>query len=95
MLSLIPGMTPGLGASDAAVVVAFRTALIRQGIVALLIFLLASAVWAGARRGLAPRMAARRAVAWAAEPGRPAGTVSSQVGLLTPADRMTWAGREV
>src|SRR5690242_15970898 len=66
------GMNSGLSANDPAVVAAFRTALIHQGIVALLIFLLVSAVWAGARGWLAPMsgagQAAGRAAAWTAEP---------------------------
>jgi len=70
--SLMPGMNPGLDANDPVVVAAFRTALIHQGIAALLIFLLVSAVWAGARRRLAPVPGAgktnRRAAAWVAEP---------------------------
>ena len=61
-----------LGASDPVVVAAFRAALIHQGIVALLIFLLVSAVWAGARGRLAPLPGAGKAVggaaAWGAEP---------------------------
>ena len=72
MLSLMPGMNAGLDANDPVVVAAFRTALIHQGIVALLIFLLVSAVWAGARGRLAPvpgaGNATRRAAVWAAEP---------------------------
>ena len=72
MLSLMPGMNPGLDANDPVVVAAFRTALIHQGIVALLVFLLVSAVWAAARGRLAPvpgaGNATRRAAMWAAEP---------------------------
>jgi len=72
VLSLMPGMTPGLDANDPVVVAAFRTALIHQGIAALLIFLLVSAVWAGARGRLAPvpgaGKATRRAAVWVAEP---------------------------
>ena len=72
MLSLMPGMNPGLDTNDPVVVAAFRTALIHQGIVALLIFLLVSAVWAGARARRAPMpgagQATGRAAAWAAEP---------------------------
>src|SRR5690348_2719050 len=68
----MPGMSPGLDTNDPVVVAAFRTALIHQGIVALLIFLLVSAVWAGARARRAPMpgagQATGRAAAWAAEP---------------------------
>jgi hypothetical protein len=61
-------MNSGLYASDPAVVAAFRTALIHQGIAALLIFLLASAAWAGARGRLTPIPSAGKAAALTAEP---------------------------
>jgi hypothetical protein len=61
-------MNPGLDGNDAVVVAAFRTALIHQGIVALLMFLLASVVWAGAGGRLTPVPGATKAAAWAAEP---------------------------
>ena len=61
-------MNSGLYASDPAVVAAFRTALIHQGIAALLIFLLASAAWAGARGRLTPIPGAGKAAALTAEP---------------------------
>jgi hypothetical protein len=61
-------MNPGLDASDPVVVAAFRTALIHQGIVALLIFFLASVVWAAARGRLTQVPGAGKAAAWAAEP---------------------------
>jgi hypothetical protein len=61
-------MKPGLGTNDSVVVAAFRTALIHQGIVALLIFLLVSVVWAVARRRLTRMPGAGKATAWAAEP---------------------------
>ena len=68
----MPGMNSGLEANDPVVVAAFRAALIHQGIFALLIFGLVSAVWAAARWRLAPpRGTAGRggpAAAWAAEP---------------------------
>ena len=44
----MPGMNSGLDANDPVVVAAFRAALIHQGILALLIFGLVSAVWAAA-----------------------------------------------
>ena len=50
----MPGMNSGLDANDPVVVAAFRTALIHQVILALLIFGLVSAVWAAARGRLAP-----------------------------------------
>jgi hypothetical protein len=70
----MPGMNSGLDANDPVVVAAFRSALIHQGILALLIFGLVSAVWATARGWLAPSRgtaggAAGRPAAWAAEPG--------------------------
>ena len=61
-------MNSGLYASDPAVVAAFRTALIHQGIAALLIFLLASAAWAGARGRLTSIPGAGKAAALTAEP---------------------------
>ena len=61
-------MNPGLYASDPAVVAAFRTALIHQGIAALVIFLLASAAWAGARGRLTSIPGAGKAAALTAEP---------------------------
>lgn len=68
----MPGMNSGLEANDPVVVAAFRAALIHQGVFALLIFGLVSAVWAAARWRLAPpRGTAGRggqAAAWAAEP---------------------------
>ena len=65
----MPGMNSGLNARDPVVVAAFRAALIHQGIVALLIFLLVGAVWAGAGGRFTPMSgAASRAAAWAAEP---------------------------
>ena len=73
MLSLMPGMNPGLDANDQVVVAAFRAALIHQGMVALLIFALAVAVWAAAGRWFSPVSGAAgkatgRAAAWVAEP---------------------------
>ena len=69
----MPGMNTGLDANDPVVVAAFRAALIHQGILALVIFGLVSAVWATARGRLAPSRgtpgrAAGQAAAWAAEP---------------------------
>jgi hypothetical protein len=69
----MPGMNSGLDATDPVVVAAFRAALIHQGIIALLIFGLISAVWAGARAWLTPSRgtaggAVGPAAAWAAEP---------------------------
>ena len=61
-------MNSGLYASDPAVVAAFRTALIHQGIAALLIFILVSVVLARARGRLTPIPAAGKATAWVAEP---------------------------
>ena len=61
-------MNSGLYASDPAVVAAFRTALIHQGIAALVIFLLASAAWAGARGRHTSIPGAGKAAALTAEP---------------------------
>ena len=41
----MPGMNSGLNISDPTVVAAFRSALIHQGIIALLIFALLSVAW--------------------------------------------------
>jgi hypothetical protein len=49
--SAMPGMNSGLDANDPVLVAAFRAALIHQGILALLIFGLVSAVWAAAGGG--------------------------------------------
>ena len=49
----MPGMTSGLNANDPVVVAAFRMALIRQGLIALLIFMLLGVIWAWVR-GLLP-----------------------------------------
>jgi cytochrome oxidase Cu insertion factor (SCO1/SenC/PrrC family) len=69
----MPGMNTGLDVNDPVVVAAFRAALIHQGILALVIFGLVSAVWATARGRLGPSRgtpgrAAGQAAAWAAEP---------------------------
>ena len=69
MISQLPGMNSGLNANDPVVVAAFRAALIHQGIVALLMFLLVSTVWAVARRWLNPLSGAGKAAAGVAEPG--------------------------
>jgi hypothetical protein len=70
--SAMPGMNSGLEANDPVVVAAFRAALIHQGIFALPIFGLVSAVWAAARWRLAPPCGSAgrggQAAAWAAEP---------------------------
>ena len=58
MHSPMADMNPGLGTNDPAVVVAFRTALTHQVIVAVLIFLLVSVVWAAAGGG-SPRYPVR------------------------------------
>src|SRR5215475_9968901 len=82
--SAMPGLNSGLDANDPVVVAAFRAALIHQGIIALLIFGLVSAVWAAARgrlgpaRGTAAR-AAGQAAAWAAEPPMAAGLPSQVI----------------
>ena len=69
MIQPMPGMNSGLNANDPVVVAAFRMALIHQGILALLIFGLVSAVWvvAGGWPLLRPG-AVSQVAAWAAEP---------------------------
>ena len=51
--SAMPGMTSGLNANDPVVVAAFRAALLRQGLIALLIFMVLGLTWAWVR-GLLP-----------------------------------------
>ena len=57
----MPGMTSGLNANDPVVVAAFRAALIRQGLIALLIFMLLGLTWAWVRGLLPGREAAEKA----------------------------------
>jgi hypothetical protein len=70
----MPGMNSGLNANDPVVIAAFRSALVHQGAIAVLIFLLLSLVWAGVRGwlpgqpGKAAVTAAGRATGWAREP---------------------------
>jgi hypothetical protein len=61
-------MNPGLDGNGPVVVAAFRTALIHQGVVALLVFILVSVVWTGAGGRLTPIPGAGKATAWVAEP---------------------------
>ena len=69
MIQQMPGMNSGLSSNDPVVVTAFRIALIHQGIFALLIFGLVSAVWAMAGGWLTLRSGAvGQAAAWVAEP---------------------------
>jgi cytochrome oxidase Cu insertion factor (SCO1/SenC/PrrC family) len=70
----MPGMNSGLNTNDPVVIAAFRSALVHQGAIAVLIFLLLSLVWAGVRGwlpgqpGKAAVTAAGRATGWAREP---------------------------
>src|SRR5580700_7840474 len=54
----MPGMNSGLNLDDPAVVAAFRSALLHQGLLALLVFAVIAAAWAGLRawRHAAPRV---------------------------------------
>ena len=45
----MPGMNSGLDIDDPAVVAAFRSALLHQGLLALLVFAVLSAAWLGLR----------------------------------------------
>lgn len=70
----MPGMNSGLNANDPVVVTAFRSALIHQGVIALVIFALLGVVWAGAggwqpgQSAAAVWRAVRQNPAWAVEP---------------------------
>ena len=55
----MPGMNTGLNVSDPTVVAAFRTALLHQGLIALLIFVVVGLAWLSLRAWLpAPQLAA-------------------------------------
>lgn len=57
----MPGMDTGLNAGDPTIVAAFRTALLHQGMIALLIFLVVGLVWLSLRAWLPPAAAAATA----------------------------------
>jgi cytochrome oxidase Cu insertion factor (SCO1/SenC/PrrC family) len=63
----MPGMNSGLNISDPTVVAAFKAALLHQGLIALLIFLLAGLIWLSLRAFL-PATGRVPAVTGAAEP---------------------------
>jgi cytochrome oxidase Cu insertion factor (SCO1/SenC/PrrC family) len=68
----VPGMSSGLDVNNPAVVAAFRSALLHQGIAALLIFAVVSVAWVAVRDwapGQAAGPGAAPALAAAAEPG--------------------------
>ena len=67
----MPGMTSGLNANNPVVVAAFRAALIRQGLIALLIFMLLGLTWAWVRGLLPGREPAEKA---GSTPGKPPGS---------------------
>ena len=60
----MPGMRSGLNVANPILVAAFRSALIHQGLVALLILVSLASIWAGAREWL-PGSATRGHLAWA------------------------------
>ena len=66
----MPGMNSGVNVSDPTVVAAFRSTLLHQGLIALLIFVVLGLAWLGLRELLpaAVRSAARGPVAMSAEP---------------------------
>jgi len=85
----MPGMNSGLNVNDPAVVAAFRSALVHQGLIALLIFTVLGLAWAGLRAWLpagqaGPGMAGPGA-AGAGTAG--AGTVGAGTGGPEPAGR--------
>ena len=73
----MPGMNSGLDLSDPTVVAAFKAALVHQGLIALLIFVLLGLAWITIRAGLpaagAPSATASRARPRPPGPSRPGG----------------------
>jgi cytochrome oxidase Cu insertion factor (SCO1/SenC/PrrC family) len=79
----MPGMRSGLDVSNSILVAAFRSALIHQGLVALLILASLAIIWASAREWL-PAFARRGHRAWGrAQPGlaEPAGRFGLRIGF--------------
>jgi cytochrome oxidase Cu insertion factor (SCO1/SenC/PrrC family) len=64
----VPGMNSGLNVSDPTVVAAFKTALLHQGLIALLIFVLVGITWLSLRAWLPGTVSATAAVQPAPEP---------------------------
>ena len=59
----MPGMNSGLNVSDPTVVAAFKAALLHQGLIALLIFLVVGLAWLGLRAWLPGRRGSSRGAA--------------------------------
>jgi hypothetical protein len=79
----MPGMTTGLNIDDPAVVAAFRSALVHQGLIALLIFAVLGGAWA-----------AVRAWPWARRDARWPGWAAGREGLAGREGRKGLTGRE-
>jgi cytochrome oxidase Cu insertion factor (SCO1/SenC/PrrC family) len=71
----MPGMNSGLNSNNPTLVAAFRSALLHQGLIALLVFALLAVAWVGVRewvhpaaspRAASPRAASRRAASYSA-----------------------------
>ena len=70
----MPGMNSGLNVSDPAVVAAFKAALLHQGLIALLIFVVVGLAWLSLRAWLPGRASRQRGRTAAACPSRPGGS---------------------
>ena len=90
--AVMPGMNSGLDLSDPTVVAAFKAALVHQGLIALLIFVLLGLAWITIRAGLpaavAPSDTAQAAAPARAEPGGGCcGSASARYGSSTESCR--------
>jgi cytochrome oxidase Cu insertion factor (SCO1/SenC/PrrC family) len=77
----VPGMTGGLTTSNATLQAAFKTALLNQGEIALLIFVTLAIAWVACRELLPIRVKARLAARQAARPAEPAGRKLLRIGF--------------
>src|ERR1700735_406424 len=94
----MPGMNSGINANDPTVTAAFRAALVHQGLVALVIFVLIALLWGTSKAWLPARAEAAAAargagLAWAAEaaargPGGGAGAVRRARRAAAAADQL-------
>ena len=69
----MPGMNSGLSPADPTLVAAFRSALLHQGAIALLIIAFLGLLWATARAWRLPRPAAKPEASASPVSGQPAG----------------------
>jgi cytochrome oxidase Cu insertion factor (SCO1/SenC/PrrC family) len=77
----VPGMNGGLTTSNATLQAAFKTALLNQGEIALLIFVTLAIAWVACRELLPIRVKARMAARQAARPAEPAGRKLLRIGF--------------